>query len=108
MGSWDLEARRAGLAAFFTGFLVGFFLVFWAIVSSRVLLSRWGIRGGGASGLSGTSLWLGAFGPQNDPPDRFDRLRRSGLTHIKKLGRGALDDTPGRRGLCLIHRVRPE
>jgi hypothetical protein len=27
---------------------------------------------------------------------------------LKKLGRGALDDTPGRRGLCLIHRVRPE
>ena len=77
MGLGDFEALRAGLPAFFTGCLVDFL----AISSSRVLESRWGIRAGGASGLS-------AF--------------------RKKLGRGALDDTPGRRGLCLIHRVRPE
>ena len=34
---------------------------------------------------------------------------RLGITALqKKLGRGTLSDAPGNRGLCLIHRIRPE
>src|SRR5947208_1978518 len=114
----------AAVPAFFTAFLVDFFsglffLGLWAMIRVLPMLdSRWGMGTGSASDGSprhlvlriggprppGASPKLGAFGAQNDPPDRFDRLRRSRLTHKKAWPRHPV----GGRGLCLIHRIRPE